>query len=98
MPEGNESRAIYPSLRGKRVLITGGGSGIGAGIVEEFARQGSDVIFFDIRNGDSEALAAKTGAMFKHVDLTDIGATTRCIRVAYRATAADRRSRQQRRQ
>jgi len=80
LPEGNESRAIYPSLRGKRVLITGGGSGIGAGIVEEFARQGSDVIFFDIRNGDSEALAAKTGAMFKRIDLTDIGETTRCIR------------------
>ena len=79
MPEGKESRAIYPSLRGKRVLITGGGSGIGAGIVEAFAGQGSDVIFVDKLNGESEALAAKTGAKFERVDLTDIAATTACI-------------------
>jgi NAD(P)-dependent dehydrogenase (short-subunit alcohol dehydrogenase family) len=79
LAEGNESGAIYPSLRGKRILITGGGSGIGAGIVEAFARQGSDVTFIDILNGESEAHAAKTGAHFERVDLKDISATTRCI-------------------
>jgi NAD(P)-dependent dehydrogenase (short-subunit alcohol dehydrogenase family) len=79
LPDGNENRAIYPSLRAKRVLITGGGSGIGAGIVEEFARQGSEVLFIDIRNEDSQALAARTDATFKLVDLTDVAETTRCI-------------------
>lgn len=80
MPESGERRAQYPSLRGKRVLVTGGGSGIGAGIVEEFARQRSDVIFFDILNGESDALAERTGARFERVDLTNTGETTGRIR------------------
>lgn len=72
-------RAIYPSLRGKRVLITGGGSGIGAGIVEGFARQGADVTFFDIAEEDSRALAGGCGARFERADLTDVQATQKLI-------------------
>ncbi|HEY7958868.1 MAG TPA: SDR family oxidoreductase [Sphingomicrobium sp.] len=72
MAQSGETRAVYPSLRGKRALVTGGGSGIGSGIVEELSRQGSDVIFFDILNGESEALASRTGARFERVDLTRI--------------------------
>jgi NAD(P)-dependent dehydrogenase (short-subunit alcohol dehydrogenase family) len=78
--EGNDLRAIYPSLKGKRVLITGGGSGIGAGIVEGFVRQGADVTFFDIAEEDSRALAGQLGARFERVDLTDIAATQATIR------------------
>src|SRR5512139_2360451 len=48
--------ASYPSLRGKRVFITGGGSGIGACVVEAFARQGSRVAFVDIAAEPSERL------------------------------------------
>jgi len=74
------SRAVYPSLRGKRVLITGGGSGIGAGIVEAFAAQGCDVTFVDINGSDSEELAKRTGARFLRIDLTDTSATQQAIR------------------
>ena len=38
----------YSDLKNKRVFITGGGSGIGASIVEHFCEQGSEVYFVDI--------------------------------------------------
>ena len=79
MAETDGSRAIYPSLRGKRVLVTGGGSGIGAGIVEAFAQQGADVTFIDICDEESRALADRTGANFLNVDLKDIAAAQRAI-------------------
>jgi D-xylose 1-dehydrogenase len=77
--EGKDLRAIYPSLRNKRVLVTGGGSGIGAGIVEGFVRQGADVTFFDVAEAESRALAEQLGPRFERVDLTDTAATKAAI-------------------
>jgi NAD(P)-dependent dehydrogenase (short-subunit alcohol dehydrogenase family) len=79
LPDAVRQTAIYPSLNGKRVLVTGGGSGIGAGIVEAFAVQGCDVTFIDINGSDSDALAERTGATFLRVDLKDIPATRKAI-------------------
>ena len=74
-------RARYPSLAGRRVLVTGGGSGIGAGIVEGFVRQGAHVTFFDIAERDSQELVAELGGAptFRQVDLTDIAALQAAI-------------------
>lgn len=74
-----QSLARYPSLERKRVVVTGGGSGIGAGLVEAFARQGAEVIFVDIAEKDSNALVAQlAGApiapVFHRLDLTDLAA------------------------
>jgi NAD(P)-dependent dehydrogenase (short-subunit alcohol dehydrogenase family) len=40
--------ANYASLEGKRVFVTGGGSGIGEAIVAAFVEQGAVVAFVDI--------------------------------------------------
>lgn len=73
------THAIYPSLRAKRVLITGGGSGIGAGLVEGFVRQGARVHFVDVAEADSQELVASLAGAevpptFTRCDLTDLGA------------------------
>ena len=78
--------AIYPSLTGKRVIVSGGGSGIGAAIVEAFHGQGAHVAFVDIDTASGEALAARLsqGAgrpIFSACDITDCE--------AYAATLAD---------
>jgi D-xylose 1-dehydrogenase len=49
----------YLDLKDKRIFITGGGSGIGACIVEHFCEQGSEVYFIDINKKDSKILLNK---------------------------------------
>jgi NAD(P)-dependent dehydrogenase (short-subunit alcohol dehydrogenase family) len=49
--------STFPSLKGRSVFITGGGSGIGAAIVTAFAEQGARVAFIDVAREPSEALA-----------------------------------------
>ncbi|NML09861.1 SDR family oxidoreductase [Sphingobium sp. AR-3-1] len=76
--------AIYPSLKGKRVFISGGGSGIGAGLVEAFVGQGAHVAFCDIAVAESETLVARLdGAdfapIFHAIDLRDIEAVQAMI-------------------
>jgi NAD(P)-dependent dehydrogenase (short-subunit alcohol dehydrogenase family) len=51
--------AQFPSLRGRRVFITGGGSGIGACLVEAFARQGCGVAFVDVAEPASAELVGR---------------------------------------
>ena len=72
--------AIYPSLRNRVVVVTGGASGIGEAIVEAFALQQATVIFLDIQDEAAAQLTQRlesAGAVtpiFMHCDLTDVDA------------------------
>jgi D-xylose 1-dehydrogenase len=72
--------AKFPSLRGKTVFVTGGGSGIGAAIVESFVDQGARVAFVDIDDAASQALCQAvrtqygTAPHFTRCDIADIAA------------------------
>jgi D-xylose 1-dehydrogenase len=50
--------ATYPGLNQRTAFVTGGGSGIGAAIVYELARQGVRVAFVDVAPEPSKALVA----------------------------------------
>ena len=72
--------ARFPDLEQRSVLITGGGSGIGAALTEGFARQGARVAFIDIAEEVSQALCGRveqaTGQrpLFLKTDLRSIPA------------------------
>jgi NAD(P)-dependent dehydrogenase (short-subunit alcohol dehydrogenase family) len=73
------SSAIYPSLKGKRVVVTGGASGIGAAMVAGFAHQGAETLFVDILEDEGNALARALEAStvaprFCALDLRDLDA------------------------
>lgn len=78
----NQSKLIYatyPSLAGKCVVITGGGSGIGAELVNAFALQGARVFFLDISEQASRALeqslaGAPIAPVFIQCNLMDLDA------------------------
>ena len=81
------SFASYPSLKDRAVFVSGGGSGIGASIVEHFAAQGAKVGFVDIDEAASKALGAKIAAaghlapLFAKCDVREIA--------SYQATITD---------
>jgi NAD(P)-dependent dehydrogenase (short-subunit alcohol dehydrogenase family) len=64
-------------LEGKRIVVTGGASGIAAGTVAAFARAGASVISLDVNDEPGRAVAAEADAAglgsvsYLHCDVTD---------------------------
>jgi len=80
MDQAGSQFAIYPSLKGRVVLVTGGATGIGASLVTQFARQGSRVAFLDVQDQPAEQLVRGLGEegcpppLYLRCDLTDVAA------------------------
>jgi NAD(P)-dependent dehydrogenase (short-subunit alcohol dehydrogenase family) len=75
---------VFPDLRGRAALVTGGADGIGRAIVEALLAQGAKVAFLDVNAEAGEAVAAKARAAgqvaaFHAVDLRDVPATIAAI-------------------
>lgn len=89
MSDASAIFASYPSLRGRSVFITGGGSGIGESLVRHFCEQGSRVAFVDIAEEASRRLVDEISAsgspapLFIPCDLREIEA----LRAAMAAAA-----------
>ncbi len=77
--------AVYPSLKGRVVLITGGASGIGESLVRHFVRQGARVAFLDVQDEAAVALRNELGVagcaapLYLHCDLTDLEALNESV-------------------
>lgn len=77
--------ASYPSLSGRRVIITGGASGIGEALVSAFAEQAARVAILDIQEQAGRQLVQRLSsqgcntASFHLCDLTDILALQRVV-------------------
>ncbi len=78
--ETSSQHSVYPSLRNRVVVVTGGASGIGEAIVAAFAQQHAQVAFLDIQDAAASSLASRLAAQgfpmpaFFHCDLTDVDA------------------------
>lgn len=78
--------ATYPSLKAKSIYITGGATGIGAVMVEEFTRQGALVTFIDIADEAAitlcDRIESKFGRRpdFESLDVTHIEKLQESIR------------------
>ncbi|MEO7254674.1 MAG: SDR family oxidoreductase [Casimicrobium sp.] len=85
----NRLSNIYPSLRGKHVFITGGATGIGAALVENFIAQGALVSFLDIDDAAANELKARLNAKerlrYWHCDIRDVEALQQAINQAAQA-------------
>ena len=83
--------ARFPDLEGRSILITGGGSGIGAALVEGFAIQGARVAFVDIAETPSRDLCDRVEAatgnrpLYLRADLRDIDELRSAVAAAVEA-------------
>ncbi|WP_336880996.1 SDR family NAD(P)-dependent oxidoreductase [Rhodococcus globerulus] len=79
----NAQLAAFSGIAGRRVIITGGASGMGAGLVVAFSAHGAQVVSLDIEESVGAAIASDAGATFVKCDVSEQlsvdGAVTRAV-------------------
>ena len=76
-------------LQSKRVLITGGATGIGRAAVKRCSEEGAQVVFGDINSKDGAALAYSlnedgTSVSFLETDVSNLESSTNLVDTAYK--------------
>jgi len=72
-------------LEGKTAIVTGAGSGFGAGIARKFAAEGARVMVADINMDGAEAVAAEVGGIAQKVDVSNGKSVAAMIKAAQEA-------------
>jgi 3-oxoacyl-[acyl-carrier protein] reductase len=69
-------------LKDKVAIVTGAGSGFGAGIARRFSEEGATVIVADINAAAGERIAREVEGRFIHADVTKSGDWEKLVRAA----------------
>ena len=75
-------------LEGKTALITGGGSGFGAGIATKFAEEGAKVIIGDINMDSAKKISKKINGIPLEVDFSSNASVKRMVRKLFTLVSA----------
>ncbi len=66
-------------VKGRRALVAGGASGIGAASARRLATMGAEVVIADVDVANGESVAHEIGARFLTLDLTDFDAVAAAV-------------------
>jgi 3-oxoacyl-[acyl-carrier protein] reductase len=69
-------------LKGKTAIVTGAGSGFGAGIARRFSEEGADLLIADIDRAAGERIAREVEGKFIHADVTKGDDWAKLVRAA----------------
>jgi len=70
------------SVSGKRVIVTGGASGMGEAVVRDLCTHGARVVSIDVNEEDGSRLAAEAGAHFVRCDITSASSVQQSVAAA----------------
>ena len=73
---------MTPRLNEKVAIVTGGGSGYGAGIATKFVAEGAKVIIADLSSEDGEKTAQELGCIFVKAGVTSRNDWESILRIA----------------